>query len=235
MQRKIWITQNGMGITVQGDTETYTLGSTVIFTRTLGQNDQSFVMTLPNDQGYTLTVSGLMADSASGGRDGHLRVQVTLENETRIDLKADATGLPREQDTQAMGNVRFTLGGTAFSGADTACSFAFRLTRSAAEPPYEVTLGLDWIHPVTEEAAITLLYKSGVQMMDETALKDREYDNQNDFFHLNEGFLEEYRQDFALPLTLAFAPVVLEMPGGVINDVLRFCNDTGILASLGIE
>jgi len=72
-------------------------------------------------------------------------------------------------------------------------------------------------------------------MKDESALVDRTYDNQNDFFHLNDNYLEEYKRDFALPLAFTAAPVLAEMPSGVLNDILRFCDETGILATLGIE
>ena len=58
-------------------------------------------------------------------------------------------------------------------------------------------------------------------MKDESALVDRTYDNQNDFFHLNDNYLEEYKRDFALPLAFTAAPVLAEMPSGVLNDILR--------------
>ena len=42
---------------------------------------------------------------------------------------------------------------------------------------------------------------------------DRTYDNQNDFFHLNDNYLEEYKRDY-LPCRwrLPAAPVLAEMP-----------------------
>lgn len=227
--------QKGMTVEITGATETYVLGDTRVFTRTSGGNQRSFSLSLPNDEGYTLTLTGRMEDSAAGGENGEARLTVALGEDTRIDLRLEATGLPKDGDTQALGSVRLSAGGSALGDTDFVQSFVFRLTRSAAVPPYRVTFGLDWLHPETEKAALTALYKADIEMLDESALKDHEYDNQNDFFHLNEGFLEEYRQDFTLPLTLAFAPVVLEMSGGVINDILRFCDTTGILASLGIE
>ena len=127
------------------------------------------------------------------------------------------------------------MGGSALGDGETTVSFAFRLTRSAAQPPFHVTFGLDWLHPVTKKTALTLLYQADVKMLAETAMGEREYDNQNDFFHLNEGFLAEYKRDFTLPLLLAFAPIALQMPAGVANDIQRFLDQTGILTSLGIE
>ena len=90
------------------------------------------------------------------------------------------------------------------------------------------------------ETAVKEAERSGVkglvlEMKDESALVDRTYDNQNDFFHLNDNYLEEYKRDFALPLAFTAAPVLAEMPSGVLNDILRFCDETGILATLGIE
>ena len=98
-----------------------------------------------------------------------------------------------------------------------------------------MTFGADWLHPETEKPAVTLLYSADVEMKDESVLEDRIYDNQNDFFHLNDTYLEEYKRDFTLPLALTCAPLLMETPSGVLNDILRFCDETGILATLGIE
>ena len=66
-------------------------------------------------------------------------------------------------------------------------------------------------------------------------LADKTYDNQDDFFHLNESFIEEYKQRFLPTLALAALPIVVEMPAGIISDVVPFLYETGLLAFMGIE
>ena len=51
----------------------------------------------------------------------------------------------------------------------------------------------------------------------------------------NSGLIATICIWFALPLAFTAAPVLAEMPSGVLNDILRFCDETGILATLGIE
>ncbi|MEG0270169.1 MAG: hypothetical protein RR821_07930, partial [Clostridia bacterium] len=76
---------------------------------------------------------------------------------------------------------------------------------------------------------------ANVSSQPEKVLVERPYDNQDDFFHLNESYLEEYMDRFVPTLALAFFPFLLEMPVGVMNDAFTFLTDTGILAALGIE
>ena len=68
-----------------------------------------------------------------------------------------------------------------------------------------------------------------------TALVERAYDDQEDFFHLNESFIEEYKERFLPTLALAAAPIALEVPAGVLSDVIAYMDETGILAFMGIE
>lgn len=225
--------QEGMTITAQGDTDRYEVGGHVLFTRTRGENGLSFRLSLPTENDEELALEYDQTPGANGGTDVNARLTVSVEEETLIDLTLNADGLPGETDTQAVGKLNFAVSGSAVE--ENAYAFQFRLTRSAAQPPFHVTFGVDWLHPETEKPAFTLLYSADVEMKDESALVDRTYDNQNDFFHLNDNYLEEYKRDFALPLAFTAAPVLAEMPSGVLNDILRFCDETGILATLGIE
>ena len=68
-----------------------------------------------------------------------------------------------------------------------------------------------------------------------SVMVERTYDNQNDFFHLNESFMSEYKELYVPSLAAALLPLALELPAGVISDVAGFLYQTGILAFLGIE
>ena len=225
--------QQGMTITATGNTDRYEIGGHTLFTRTRDEDTLAFRLSLPTENAEELAVEYDRMPGVNGGTNVNARLTVSVEEETLIDLTLTADGLPKETDTQAIGHLTFAVSGSALEEA--AYAFQFRLTRSAEEPPFHVTFGLDWLHPETEKPAFTLLYSADVEMKDESVLVDRTYNNQNDFFHLNDAYLEEYKRDFALPVALTCAPLLMEMPSGVLNDILRFCDETGILATLGIE
>lgn len=227
--------QEGMSVVVQGDTETYAMNGRTLFTRTGSGDERSFFLSLPDPEDYLLELRYSQKPGANGGLDADARLTVSLEEDVMIDLKLEARGYPKEDDVQAIGSLRFSAEGSALPEGEQSYSFAYRLTRTAPQPPYRVTLGVDWIHPVTKEPAVTLLYQADIEMHDESVLEDHIYDNQNDFFRLNESVMEEYKNDFLPPLALSFAPLVLEIPAGAINDVLRFGQETGLLATLGVE
>ena len=68
-----------------------------------------------------------------------------------------------------------------------------------------------------------------------TAVYNRPIDNQDDFFHLNESFMAEYAERFMPTLLASFAPFAMEVPAGVISDMVRWMDDLGILAIFGLE
>lgn len=189
---------------------------------------------MPNSEGYALAFT-YAYEPAGQGAALRAKLTVTAEGAQRLTLALDADGLPMEGETEARGSVTIDVGGESMEAQPMPSRFEFRLSRDAAKLPYGMSLGVDWIHPMTEKPALTLLYKANMERKDESVLVDREYDNQDDFFHLNESYLEEYKERFLPSLALAFFPFVLEMPAGVINDTVAFLNQTGILAALGIE
>ncbi|MEG2316773.1 MAG: hypothetical protein RSC91_11160, partial [Clostridia bacterium] len=226
--------QAGMTITVEGNTERYVLGKTTVFEKTTQNGATSLRVTLPNSDGYTLT---FVYDYAPGEAAAALKANltVTAEQEERLFLDLAATGLPLSQGTQASGSMTLSLGGTALATQPAPLTFDFRYSRDAAALPYQMSLAIDLLHPTSGKPALSMSYLADMEQKDESVLVDHEYDNQDDFFHLNESFLEEYKERFLPSLALAFLPIVLEMPAGAIDDLVRFATDTGILASLGIE
>ena len=78
-------------------------------------------------------------------------------------------------------------------------------------------------------------YEAELQELPPDVLFDLEYDHQDDFFHLNESFLNEYKERYLPTIALSMVPFVLEMPAGVISDAVAFLDATGLLAFLGIE
>lgn len=226
--------QEGLTITPDGDTERYVIGGKTIFTRTAANGGTSFSLYLPKGDGYVLDFS-YRYEPQTAGAALHAALRVSADGEERLSVGVEASGLPKEGETEASGSVTILLGGNSLEAQPLPTRFDFRYNRDAAELPYAMSLEVDWVHPLTGRPALTAGYRADMKQKSESVLVERVYDNQDDFFHLNESFLEEYKERFLPTLTLAFLPFALEMPAGVINDTLAFLEETGLLASLGIE
>lgn len=222
--------EQGLSITDDGVTQTYTLGDTQVFEHTKDASGERFELFLPDGEGYELAVS-----YENTGAAIHGVLKVTLEGEERLALDVALDGLPVDGALSASGTASISLSGSCFSEQPAPVRFAYRYSRDAAELPYGMTLDVDWLHPQTEQPALTLAYQARMERLPASAMVERVYDNQNDFFHLNESFLEEYKELYLPTLALAAVPIVLEMPGGVVSDIMSFLYQTGILAFLGIE
>ena len=87
-----------------------------------------------------------------------------------------------------------------------------------------------------EEAKTLIAAELGVaeDAVTYTVLQERAYD-QEDIFHLNDEYLQRVKEAYIPSLAVSFLPVIAEMPAGVINDILRFAEETEILVSLGVE
>ena len=86
--------------------------------------------------------------------------------------------------------------------------------------------------PVTTfKPALLLHFNGALKNVDRSVFVEGQYP-QNDFFNLNESFLNEYKERMTKTLLLALAPIALEMPAGVLDDVFQFMDRTEILVSL---
>ena len=222
--------EQGMTITQSGDTQTYVLGETKVFEKTVSEGKTSFELYLPDEEGYALTVS-----YQSGGDALSLTVKATLEEEERLSLSVKADGLPVNGALSANGTVEVAVGGACLMEQPDPVRLAYRYARDAEQLPYGMTLEADWLHPATQSPALTLRYQADMSAQPASILEDHIYDNQNDFFHLNESFMSEYKELYTSSLAAAFLPFALELPAGVISDTVAFLYETGILAFLGIE
>jgi len=222
--------EQGMTVTQSGDTQTYVLGETQVFEKTVSDGQTSFELYLPDEEGYALAVSYQNSGDALS-----LALRITLEEEERLALSLQADGLPTDGDLSAEGTVEFAISGTSLPEQPQPVRLAYRYARDEQALPYGMSLEVDWLHPATQSPALTLCYRADMSAQPASAMVERVYDNQNDFFHLNESFMSEYKELYLPSLAATFLPLVLELPAGVISDTVAFLYETGILAFLGIE
>ncbi len=228
--------QQGMTITMEGGQSTYVLGETTVYTEKRTGDAVACTLALPTQDGYLVTYQYEWTPSASGAAL-RAEVRVAQDQEGReaesLRIQVDGTGLPCPGDVKAQGQVTFSFGGDTVQTPVPQQTFAFRWGISAPELPYVQTLDIDWLHPQTQKAALTFHYAEELSTVPETVFTEGSY-LQEDFFSLNEGSLEEYKERYLPTLVLAALPVVMEMPAGVRDDIVEFATRTGIIDSLGI-
>lgn len=219
--------QQGMAIEQDGDTTTYTLGDTTLLTATA----EGFTLHLPEEEGAALDVTFQNADGLLSAD-----VQVTQDEDELIALSLCVDGLPTDDAWQlAEGTATFSLSGSALMEEHTPVTLRYRAERSAALRPYDLAFDVDVLHAETGLPTVGATVTAHVETLPPDVLVERPYDNQDDFFHLNEGYLEEYKEQLTPTIARSLLPFVLEMPGGAFADVIDTLSEIGILSFLGLE
>lgn len=219
----------GMTITQTEGGERYELGGVTL----LETDESGFALHLPDSEGYALDVRYALLDGALS-----CEAVISKGDETRLNAALSVDGLPQDGALSAEGTAAIELSGTALEEieADAVSQrFAYRYERSAQALPYDLTMEIGWLHPETGREALTMRYAAAMQELPAETIFDREYDDQNDFFSLNEGSMEEYKERFTSTIALSFLPFVLEMPAGAFSDTLDILTETGLLDFLGID
>lgn len=221
----------GMTVTETPDEITMAFGDTQVFHKTTAGGITAFTLTLPTAEGYTLTFDYRWDPTAATGATLSAALALATDGAETIRFTADGQGLPRTGDLSGNGSLTLAATGSALSTPLSPVQFAFDWSRDAAEKPYTLNLNLDWIHPQTQKPALSLHFNGKLSTVDKSVFVEGSYP-QNDFFNLNETFLDDYKARLLPTLALKLAPIVLEAPAGVIDDLYRFANATDILVSI---
>ena len=201
----------------------------------------NFTLTLPDEYGNVLTVTSkeTFHDKWSGD-DWLLTLNITLapeeegeEPETFLDLTLDMRGMPFHDLYQTAGNITFTGDGTGLQ-EPFAASIDLDFFRTDIEKPNKTTLAFSPVHPESGQRMLTIHLELLNSEVPFTVLQERDYP-QEDIFHLNDEYLQRIKESYIPTLAINFLPVIAEMPAGVINDIIRFAEETDILVSLGVE
>ena len=230
----------GMTITEKDGIATYTIGEYVVFTTDVNST-RNFTLSLPDENGNLLTFTS--KDAIQDDWDGDywwLDLAITLapeeeggERENYLTLGVDCSNVPLRPLFITGGVITINGEGTALQEPFQA-DFHLYMNRTDCKLPNVTEFNLHYLHPETSEVCFVadlILSNSEVPF---TVLQERDYP-QEDLFHLNDEYLQRIKESYIPSLAVSFLPVIAEMPAGVINDVIRFAEETGILVSLGIE
>lgn len=216
--------QLGMTIEVDGANETWTLGETVVFEK----NGDNWAITLPDYEDYVFGFNWTAEETSR-----QLRLEILCEDSVWLGVTFTIDGL--DSSTSAAGTATLELSGDALWLEIPTLAFQYQYERTAEALPYDASLTVDWLHPETGKPAIGFTRQASMEELPYTAVYNRPIDNQDDFFHLNESFMAEYAERFMPTLLASFAPFAMEVPAGVISDMVRWMDDLGILAIFGLE
>ena len=219
--------QEGLTVVREGETVLYKLGEETAFTRTENEEGTQWELSLFDEEEYSLN-----AHFSNLAGEISLSAAIGCAGEERLSAALTLTGL--NSSTQAAGEVTLTIGGAAILERDETLPkplrFSYAYERTGEELPYTVSLNGSWLHPETGKPALSLMYTADMTDTGETTIPDHPIDNQDDFFHLNESYLAEYKERFTPTLIAAFIPVVLQMPAGALEDVYSLLEETGLIS-----
>jgi len=222
--------KQGMTIAVENGVESWMLGETTVFEKTVSGGETAVRLYLPDPDGYVFSVEYSRTASGMTGD-----VLITLDDEEYYHLSAGIDGLPEEGTLTAEGMIWADITGSVLYQEIAPIRLQYAYARNAESKPYSMTLDLDMINAQTEKPCLGLTYTADVEEALPAELEQRTYDNWDDFFSLNEMLLKEHVERFKRTVVLAAAPVALEVPAGVISDVIAFMEENGLLGIFGIE
>jgi len=220
----------GMTITENGGAETWTIGETTVYQKNVSEEETAVTVHLPDPDGYD--VRFVYTDV---GSEITMDLLILLEGEEYFHLTAGADGLPGENDTAAQGSIRLDITGSVLYQEYPPIRLSYDYSRTAQEKPYDMTLAMSLINSRTQLPCLGFTYQAAVEELPHTALVNRGYEDMEDFFRLNEMIIAEYMARFKHSLALAAVPFALELPAGVISDLVGFMETYGLLALVGIE
>ena len=203
-------------------------GETTVLEKTVQGDEETMLVSLPDEEGFEIRFAW---NRVAGAHE--LCVQLLQDEAEQLGIRVSIDGLG--DPLHMAGGVTLEITGETLPQEIAPIGFAYECTRSAETLPCDLTLDVDWLHPETGRPALGIRYSAAMQEMPADTLFDRPYDNQDDFFNLNEGFMAEYKERFLPTLVLAAAPFALEMPAGVISDMVKCLDETGFLAFFGLE
>ena len=222
--------KQGMTITVEDGVETYVIGGRTVFERRWDDASASFDLTLPDQNGCQLNVH------FSSAKDGSLELVITTlsEGETTMDVRLTAAGLPTDGQTSANGTAQLTLGGEYISAEPVVYDFQFGIQHSSPDYPRHTDLSLGLVNPETGKAALSLNISADCRLMAPADLTPPEVFEMPDFFRLNEGVISEYVDMYGKSAVATLFPLAMEIPSGVINDLVNILQKYEVLETLGI-
>lgn len=211
--------EDGIVITVEGESETRSTGGATLFSRTVEDGWTTLSLSLPmTTDGYL--ISGFCTVKDNGANiDGHIRLTVTQDGESILDLRLSADNIP--QIIPASGDFSLTYDITGDAMPD---GFHFVVEGHAEDGVFSLTQK----DAVTGDAMLTLRGTAipaavtsplNWQLADITGLE---------FFSVSDVTLSQFISEVKLPLIRGMIPLLTHAPMVACQSLMDLVTDTGI-------
>lgn len=222
--------REGMTVRETANGMVCTLGGLEVFSRSAagGVTEIAFQMPVPPDGMITFAYR---CETTGGTHTVSAAAALTNGEESLVSMSIEGEGLPAEDTLSGKGSVTVEMDGSMFEEPPVPLTLAFGWSRTAAELPCDLDLAVDWIHPQTNLPAFSVYFSGALEARESGVFIDNEYPIE-DFFSLNESLLQEYKERWGASVCACLIPVALEMPLGVIDDIVNFMLDKDILISV---
>lgn len=209
----------GIVITVEGEDETWSTGGATLFSRTVKDGWTTLSLSLPmTTDGYLISGFCTMKDNGAN-IDGHIRLTVTQDGESILDLRLSADNIP--QIIPASGDFSLTYDITGDAMPD---GFHFVVEGTAEDGVFSLTQK----DAVTGNAMLTLRGTAtpaavtsplNWQLSDITGLE---------FFSVSDVTLSQFISEVKLPLLKGMIPLLTHAPMAACQSLMDLVTDTGI-------
>jgi len=222
--------EEGMTVTETADGMVCEIGGNEVFVKTVTDTATEISLRLPIPLDYELAFDYRM-ENTGNANDISAIASVSYDGDLAVSLSFTGEGLPAEGALAGEGYVTAEMDGYVFEEIPSPLTLTFDWSRTAAELPYDLDLNVDLIHPETGLPAFSAAFSGSLSEREKSVFTEVSY-VQNDFFNLNDSTLQEYKERWAPTIGLYLLPVVMEMPCGVVDDIVNFMLDKDILISI---
>ncbi len=222
-----------MEVLVDGGTKTYTIGDITIFKSVKTNEAYSFALYLPaNMSGYTTKIN-FNYTKENNAYNLNTNLDISMEDLSFVNISFDANGLPGDGVNNGKGDINFSVGGDLY-GETKETKFNHNWTLIEKDKQKNINLNLGYIHPETDKACVDTNLVFNIKPFEGTFPKG-DVLNGEDFFSLNDESLASYISMLKPYAKRLIAPLLIELPKGVINDIWDYMDSNGILATLGVK
>ncbi len=217
----------GLTIHPHGNQTDYLMGGRTLLTVKRTGEAFSVALDLPKKDDYELKVNVSWTPTVDGAAlDATLHILKGEEDAMLLRIAGD--GMPTADNLEGEGNVTAEMSGSMAYSNPAPVKLHFTWYKSQKELPYDLHFSVGYLHPETGLEALTLFFSG---KLSEGTAAELDYDTpiQEDFFRMNNDKLAAFREKYAKNIALVLAPVVLQMPSGVIDSVMDFLLQSDIL------
>ena len=226
------VTKNGgLDILVSEAGETWTLGGETVYRLTRAEGETAFQLNLPVWEGYQLLGSAKFIET-EGGLQATANMNLKEEGAEYAHLSLAGENLPDGKLMKGDGKVSLSLGGVGL-GLEQSVDLALQWDQRSEGDKTLLNGQVSLLDPGSKKPAFTLGGQIGWGDTQETFVPVSKKDIKGiDLFCMNDSTFREFFADAKRPIIRSFVPFFVELPAGLIDGLIEWMDENGILVTL---